>query len=173
MLAVFQEQAIGLRVARLRVTNYRTKFFLNQIAIGNWDLNLPITVHGFKLANLGMEVAETEKRSGDGISELEAETTAESHSVLESAAEVTASAAAKFDRVDGVITAVATRSDAVKSLWTTVGGTLSQVVWGVLGFVVGLPRIVWVTVAIIAASLTLLYLYRQIVLGRIRETRSN
>lgn len=36
-------------VARLKPTSYRTRFFLGQIAIGNWDLRLPIKVHGFTL----------------------------------------------------------------------------------------------------------------------------
>jgi hypothetical protein len=34
---------------RLRKTNYRTQFFLDQINKGNWALSLPLTVHGFKL----------------------------------------------------------------------------------------------------------------------------
>lgn len=38
-------------VTRLASTSYRTKFFLDQIATGNWDMNLPMTVHGYKLTN--------------------------------------------------------------------------------------------------------------------------
>src|SRR5258706_42603 len=72
------------------------------------------------------------------------------------------SAADKFDRVDAAVTGVVTRTDHAKSLWTTVGGTLWQAVWAVFGFLVGLPREVWIVVAIIAAVLMLVYLYRQI-----------
>jgi chitosanase len=35
---------------RLKATNYRTRFFLNQIAIGNWELRLPLNVHGVLLS---------------------------------------------------------------------------------------------------------------------------
>jgi chitosanase len=36
-------------VPRLAATRYRTRFFLNQIAISNWELRPPLTVHGVKL----------------------------------------------------------------------------------------------------------------------------
>lgn len=36
-------------VPRLAKTDYRTDFFLAQIGRGNWDLSLPLNVHGFKL----------------------------------------------------------------------------------------------------------------------------
>lgn len=36
-------------VQRLRPTVYRTDFFLAQIARGNWNLDLPMNVHGYKL----------------------------------------------------------------------------------------------------------------------------
>ena len=36
-------------IPRLAATDYRTDFFLAQIARGNWNLDLPINVHGFKL----------------------------------------------------------------------------------------------------------------------------
>lgn len=36
-------------IPRLAKTDYRTDFFLAQIARDNWDLNLPLNVHGFKL----------------------------------------------------------------------------------------------------------------------------
>jgi len=93
----------------------------------------------------------------------------QSFAVIESAGEVLSSAAHKFDRVDNVITTVTSRKDAVKSLWTTVLGTVWQAAWAVFGFLIGLPRIVWIVVAVIAAALMLAYLYRQIALGRIRE----
>lgn len=33
-------------IPRLKVTSYRTAFFLGEISAGNWELDLPITVHG-------------------------------------------------------------------------------------------------------------------------------
>lgn len=36
-------------IPRLAPTDYRTDFFIAQIARGNWDLNLPLNVHGFRL----------------------------------------------------------------------------------------------------------------------------
>ena len=78
----------------------------------------------------------------------------------------------KFDRVEETINGVVTRTDAAKSLWTTVVGTLWQAVWAAAGFVAGLPHEVWITVAIICGVLTLFYLYRQIALGKIREKTS-
>ena len=174
---------------RLRVTSYRTKFFLDQIAIGNWELKLPITVHGVRLTSdiLGRIENTAEATNGSAIATA-SPTTPESEpgaiatgfpptrvsepTLLETVSEITTATGEKFDRVDRVITAAASRKDAVKSLWATVGGTISQAVWGVVGFAIGLPRIVWITVAIIAASLTLLYLYRQITLGKIREAKT-
>jgi len=38
-------------VRRLRATNYRTKFFLDQIAVGNWELRMPVTVQGLRLTD--------------------------------------------------------------------------------------------------------------------------
>lgn len=151
--------------ARLRATNYRTKFFLDQIAIGNWELRLPMTVHGVRL---------TENDLPSSGKEMEAQArsnmTDESGSVFESAESGIAQAAAGFDRVDTALTAVATRTDRAKSLWTTVLGTIWQVAWGIFGFAAGLPREVWLVVAAIAGILMLAYLYRQIALGKIRET---
>ena len=75
--------------------------------------------------------------------------------------------------MDAAVTGVVTRTDRAKSLWTTVGGTIWQAAWAVFGFLVGLPREVWIVVAVIAAVLMLAYLYRQIVLGRIREVNNS
>jgi len=64
---------------------------------------------------------------------------------------------------------VITRTDAVKSLWTAIVGTIWQSIWAVGSFVIGLPNEVWLVVALIVAALMLLYLYRQVALGKIRE----
>lgn len=37
-------------VSRLKATRYRTKFFLSQIALGRWNLELPLDVHGTRLS---------------------------------------------------------------------------------------------------------------------------
>ena len=71
--------------------------------------------------------------------------------------EAIGSAVEKFDRVDDAVAAVVTRKDAAKSLWTTVIGTIWQAVWAVIGFVIGLPKEVWIVVAVIAAALMFLF----------------
>lgn len=152
------------RVKRLRVTRYRTKFFLDQIAIGNWNLKLPMTVHGFRLTK---DVF----RENDAPAALSKPEAVATESILNKAGEAISSAAEKFDRVSNTVTTITSRTDAAKSLWTTVIGTVWQTLWAIFGFLAGLPLEVWIVVALIAAMLTLLYLYRQIELGRIRESR--
>jgi hypothetical protein len=145
---------------RLRSTSYRTTFFLQQIAIGNWDLRLPMTVHGFRLTADLLPAFESVSVPG---------ATATGDHKGTSVSDVVSSAAAKFDRVENVITTVTSRTDAAKSLWTTVIGTVWQCIWAIFSSIAGLPDEVWIVVAIIAAVFMLAYLYRQIELGRIRE----
>ncbi|MGE0367201.1 MAG: chitosanase [Phycisphaerales bacterium] len=45
-------------VPRLRSTDYRTDFFLAQIARGNWQLDLPLNVHGYRLTEKDIVVAD-------------------------------------------------------------------------------------------------------------------
>ena len=149
--------------ARLKATNYRTRFFLSQIATGNWELKLPLNVHGVRLLSVPPAVA------GGAVS---SEASPPPAKTTDPGADLLSTAASQFDRVEGVVSAVVTRTDRARSLWATVAGSASQAAWAVFGFLVGLPREVWITVAVIAGALTLLYLYRQIVLGRIREMRS-
>lgn len=80
--------------------------------------------------------------------------------------------ASRYDRIERIARSTSDRSDRAKSLWTTIAGTLWQTAWALFGFVAGLPREVWLIVAIIAAVLMLAYLYRQIRLGQIRETKT-
>lgn len=64
-------------VPRLAVTDYRTDFFLAQIARGNWNLSLPLNVHGCKLTeemlfpNTDSAAAQTTaadaQTAGDGV----------------------------------------------------------------------------------------------------------
>lgn len=150
-------------VSRLKATNYRTKFFLDQIAIGNWELRLPIMVHGVRLTEAVMQDAETPGHRDT------ASVSATGTAKTEVISDAISSATNEFDRVDAVVTGVVTRTDRAKSLWTTVIGTISQAIWAVFGFLIGLPKVVWIVVAVIAAVLMLTYLYRQITLGKIRE----
>ncbi|MFZ1702147.1 MAG: chitosanase [Pyrinomonadaceae bacterium] len=153
-------------IVRLRPTTYRTKFFLDQIAVGNWELRTPMTVHAVRLSVPPAVVGGlTERPISAGSSEksqLQPPATAGGSDLL-------ANASSHFDRIDNVVSSVVMRTDRAKSLWATVGGTLWQTAWAVFGFVSGLPIEVWIVVAVIAGLLTLGYLYRQIILGRIRE----
>lgn len=45
-------------VPRLKATDYRTDFFLAQIARGNWELKLPLNVHGVRLTDAMIPDAE-------------------------------------------------------------------------------------------------------------------
>ncbi|MGI8812142.1 MAG: chitosanase [Pyrinomonadaceae bacterium] len=78
-------------------------------------------------------------------------------------------AAREYDRADALIRAVTTRSDAAKSLWTTVAATIWQAAWAMVGFVYSVPPLIWLAAAVITATIALAYLYRQITLGKIRE----
>lgn len=162
-----------LSIPRLNKTRYRTKFFLSQIAISNWSMKLPMNVHGYRLTDehfSDFSMTEPATHSLPAETTTEPQTTAAStpdsklapSSIYETATDV-------FDKVDGVVSGVVTRTDRAKSLWASVGGTLWQMLWAGIGVVAGLPREVWITVAVIAGGLTALYLYRQICLGRIRE----
>ncbi len=157
------------KIKRLKATNYRTRFFFDQIAIGNWNLRLPMTVHGVTLTDALLPLVNESLPGAAATGALEEGT---EKSIFTSAGEVISTAADKFDRVDHVVTTVTSRKDAAKSLWTTVAGTIWQTAWAIFGFVAGLPKEVWIVVAVIAAALMILYLYRQIELGRIREAKN-
>jgi chitosanase len=161
-------------IPRLKATTYRTRFFIAEIARGNWMLSLPLNVNGVRLPAPSAEP----RGSSDAHSRVtEQMELAPPNDVGDDNVQPPATArgadwnaaATAFDRVDGIVTGVIRRTDRAKSLWTTVGGTLWQAAWGVFGFIAGIPREVWLAVAVIAGLLMLLFLYRQIILGRIRE----
>lgn len=174
-------------VPRLKVTSYRTAFFLAQIIAGNWNLDLPVTVHGFSLSmkNFPPELSSDTASAAGGHSSADTSKHLPEPSVTERGDAFPAKtrppknsrglddelsdAFAKYDRFESVVRTIVTRADAAKSLWTTVAGTLWQTFWAIAAFVIGLPREVWLAVAVVAAVLTLAYLYRQFALGRIRE----
>jgi chitosanase len=92
-----------------------------------------------------------------------------SNSYLDEIEDSVNTAAATYDQVERIATTVTTRNDAAKSLWTTVVGSVTQTFWALISLIAGIPREVWLVVAVIAALLMLMYLYRQIALGKIRE----
>jgi len=184
-------------VKRLTVTRYRTQFFLAQIAVSNWELKLPVRVHGVLLtyadlmnSTVGPAVppkngppdtsgnstpSENPPANADG-SDLSDPPSTQAQPLdrclgkVESAVNA---ASEKFDRVEGVIENVVVRADAAKSLWTMIAGSLWQTVWGMIGFFAGMPKELWLVVAVSVGVLCAIYLYRQIVLGRIRELRNS
>ncbi len=181
-------------VPRLKVTSYRTQFFLEQIIAGNWHLELPLRVHGRLLTHRDFPPASTGDTLSTAGHPLLTATTSIGFPETSSAEHVgtapptddarpskpistrkisseLADAYAKYDRLESAVRMIVTRADSAKSLWTTVAGTAWQTIWAVVSFFIGLPREVWLAVAVIAAVLTAIYLYRQIALGRIRESR--
>lgn len=152
---------------RLAKTRYRTRFFLDQIADSNWQLALPLNVNGVRLGDVADDASKPVKADASPAAAVPKAATTKS--VITETRRIAEQAAQQFDRVESTVTAVTTRADAAKSMWTTIGGTLWQAAWATFGFFAGLPASVWITVAAIAAILMLAYLYRQITLGRIRE----
>ncbi len=183
---VRQRDAWLAAIQRLRSTRYRTRFFLNQIAVGRWELTLPLNVNGVLLTHelLGISPATAGETTAAGpkTPSITTTTTEPPTSAIEPTNIPQArppvwkrfesgitDAAEGYDRVERVTMSVTKRTDRAKSLWTTVAGTLWQTGWAVFGFLAGMPREVWLVVAVIAAVLTLAYLYRQIALGKMRE----
>jgi len=215
-------QYVGQRAAwlksipRLRATSYRTDFFLKQIAQGNWNLDLPLNVHGVMLKNYFFRNASVDIVAADRNSAVEhpknsavssenlsnpstidrryqpvvptnaqppiiqaeaanhdrniaSQGTTRHEDYLDAVQKKVNDAAAKCDQAEAIVQTVITRTDAVKSLWTAIVGTIWQSIWAVGSFVIGLPNEVWLVVALIVAALMLLYLYRQVALGKIRE----
>ena len=185
-------------IPRLAPTDYRTDFFLAQIGRNNWNLDLPMTVHGRRLASSDIDapgiqdirpqVENSEPPSVSPPSEIPQEpqrptefasaetrpaddpsSVADEQPAVGSLGGYLDTAQQKFDGVEAFANGVARRADSAKSLWTTLGGTLTQIAMAVAAMFAGVPREVWITVAIIAGVLTTLYLYRQISLGKIRE----
>jgi chitosanase len=162
-------------IARLKKTSYRTRFFLEQIFAGNWELRLPLNVNGYRLTFVGPQAASL-PMTGQGDLARDTAHVTDSPLPVDALQEEPTQAGSlrsdvfeQFDRIDNAVSGVIRRTDRAKSLWTTVGGTLWQAAWAVFGFLAGIPREIWIVVAVIAAVLTILYLYRQIILGKIRE----
>lgn len=173
-------------VPRLRKTHYRTDFFIAQIARGNWHLDLPLNVHGFKLTDANFQNMAAEQPAIDPpINEpagtpspvQEPSVTAEpplTPSVLEKiekAGRVVESIGKPIDAAVEIGNAISRRADSAKSMWTTLVSVIYQTIWALIAFLIGLPKEVWLVVAIVVAAFGLYYLYRQITLGKIRESK--
>lgn len=175
-------------IPRLRATRYRTRFFLNQIMLGKWQLELPMIVHGVRLTeelfgiqnpavqSSSFSLPEVQSSSfslsADSRQAVQQKKQAEACTLNSGLGRVETSvnqAAETYDQIERIATTVITRTDRAKSLWTAILGTVFQTAWAVFGSLAGLPREVWFFAAGVAAALTLMYLYRQIALGRIRE----
>lgn len=74
------------------------------------------------------------------------------------------------NQVKEVIDLIKSGKDGKKSLWTYISQVFFQVLWAIVAFFVGLPREIWIVIAVIVAVFAFYYLYRQIALGKIRET---
>lgn len=177
-------------VPRLKKTDYRTDFFLAQIDRENWQLDLPVWVHGFHLTDEHIKSPAVEtpavippidptpsnaSTSSDDTAPLQDEPgwAEKSLEVLETAGRYVETIGRPIDRAAGIGDAVRRRSDSVKSMWATVGSTIWQAIWAVAAFVIGLPIEVWLVVALVAAVFGLVYLYRQISLAKIREGKQS
>lgn len=150
---------------RLMATRYRTQFFLDQIAASNWGLTLPINVHGIRLSPEMI----ASRQSSSAVTPSQTGTVLREGLAFDQIGDAVIQAARRLDQMETAAETIVARADAAKSLWTAVLGTLWQALWGTIGWIAGLPIEIWVTVAVIAAVLAFLYLYRQIELGRIRE----
>lgn len=184
---VRQRDAWLASIPRLRSTRYRTGFFLDQIKIGRWHLDLPLNVHGVRLNEVqstAFSLPHTLTTNKSVISNM-TNLNQSAHAPLDRQAEARTlngtldaiethidAAAKTYDQIERIATTVITRTDRAKSLWTTVTGTLFQTAWAVFSFAAGIPREVWFFAAGVAAALTLMYLYRQIMLGKMRESQN-
>lgn len=75
----------------------------------------------------------------------------------------------KFDHINDLANSLNARKDSAKSLWTMISQILYQSFWALAAFAIGLPREVWLVVAVIVGVLALFYLHRQLSLGKLRE----
>ena len=166
-------------IPRLRTTSYRTTYFLKEIARGNWQLKLPMYVHGYLLMASDFPEAPTPQPPAEAPPDTQPGPDPKSRDAQVAAPTIVEAVngleikvnevAARVDQAERIVVTSSTRTDKAKSLWATVAGTLWQMAWAVGGFVAGVPREVWLVVAIIAGVLVGLFIYRQIVLGKLRE----
>lgn len=147
-------------IPRLRSTSYRTAFFLGEILKQNWHLDTPLIVNGRRIGGIRSTPIQQEPPS---IESMDAEIDRDLENDL---------GHDLGDRSfnDVSISATEPRTDGRRSLWTTILGSIGQAAFAVGGFVAGLPMEVWLGAALIIAVIIIVYLYRQLALGRIRES---
>lgn len=173
-------------IPRLAKTDYRTDFFLAQIARDNWDLNLPLNVHGFRLtedilfpngvqdsAAVSTSATSAERPQSPAIPSAGTQPPINS----ETKVEVTAEGAVSVEKIEGPptprerIAVVKTTPERWTSrVWakitaTVSGNVLFQWIWGQLEKIQGLsvPDAVWVIVSITIAVGSLLWIIFTIV----------
>lgn len=103
-----------------------------------------------------------------------------------SLSDLAGNATAALDKVQGTVetigapivvaekisTTLGQRVDAVKSTRATLGGLLWQAFWAVFGFLIGLPWYAWIAVLVLGGLITLAYIFRQTLLGYVREKKA-
>jgi chitosanase len=165
-------------IPRLKTTAYRTTFFKDQISRNNWQLNLPMYVHGYLLKTSDLPATTPpDTPPGPDHESRDAQVAAPTSTVdaakaVDSLEQRINAVASRVDQAERIVVTTTTQTDKAKSLWATIAGTLWQVIWAVGGFLAGVPREVWLVVAIIAAVLVSLFIYRQITLGKLREANA-
>lgn len=95
--------------------------------------------------------------------------TVQQSSAIDKAREMSEIFGQKFDHINELASQLNTRKDSAKSLWTMISQILYQSFWALVAFAIGLPREVWLVVAVIVGVLALFYLHRQLSLGKMRE----
>lgn len=167
-------------VSRLRKTAYRTAFFAAEIKRGNWRLDPPLNVNGFRLtkeilenlaAASGLDTSENSannppepaRTSGGENSAVPAETPSPNiyETALEQLDRIEAEvnkAVETYDRVETLTKKVLVRKDSARSLWASVAGTAVQAFWAAVAFFANIPRGVWLGVAVAAAIVMAVYL---------------
>jgi hypothetical protein len=180
---------------RLRPTVYRTATLLGFAKLGNLELNprfsprpkpsLP-EIENSSAAVASPESAELPAASGGNFppdsaaiqpataDEVPAgpQTTQQPMKILRAAdraASEIEGAFAPFDRADRLIEGVLRRSSRLRSAVAAAAASIWQALWAAIGFFAGLPKWIWLAVAIICLAITLFYLYRQIVPARLSE----
>lgn len=147
---------------RLRPTTYRTNFFRREIARGNWQLELPMYVHGYLLKDTDLKLTPTDPPDTPPGPNPESRDDQVAAPTLDTIEERVNAVADTVDQAERIVTTTATRTRKAKSLWATLAGTAWQVLWAIGGFFAGVPREVWLVVAIIAGILAALFIYRQL-----------
>lgn len=173
-------------IPRLKSTSYRTRFFLEQIAAGNWNLDLPLNVRGVRLDDAILKqnsavgqptVSQPElPQEPPSVSAIPSDNEAQPPTATTPSAEAAATpppaggefsgwettkqlagtAAEYFDKAEPAMNTLARRRDSAKSVWAAVG----QGFWAVLATILGVPWQVWLVIALVLVALGIFYYLR-------------